>query len=98
MATSILGEEPRFGTTPLAMLAATCNKIGNTSPLTTLRSRAPSPRAASTPGSAPPPAATGLQPVRFHGGHQPRLQRLGQRHGQQRLLPGLHLAHVVGLQ
>ncbi|EDL27124.1 trans-acting transcription factor 9, isoform CRA_b, partial [Mus musculus] len=36
MATSILGEEPRFGTTPLAMLAATCNKIGNTSPLTTL--------------------------------------------------------------
>ncbi|KAM9284686.1 transcription factor Sp9 [Cariama cristata] len=29
-------EEPRFGTTPLAMLAATCNKIGNTSPLTTL--------------------------------------------------------------
>ncbi|XP_064167771.1 transcription factor Sp9-like isoform X2 [Anguilla rostrata] len=36
MAASILGEEPRFGTTPLAMLAATCNKIGNTSPLTTL--------------------------------------------------------------
>ncbi|XP_043931489.1 transcription factor Sp9 [Protopterus annectens] len=36
MATSILGEEPRFGTTPLAMLAATCNKIGNTSPLSTL--------------------------------------------------------------
>ncbi|XP_068602430.1 transcription factor Sp9 [Brachionichthys hirsutus] len=36
MATSILGEEPRFGTTPLAMLAATCNKIGNSSPLTTL--------------------------------------------------------------
>ncbi|XP_033878097.1 transcription factor Sp9-like isoform X1 [Acipenser ruthenus] len=36
MATSILGEEPRFGTTPLAMLAATCNKIGSTSPLTTL--------------------------------------------------------------
>nr|XP_033801945.1 transcription factor Sp9 [Geotrypetes seraphini] len=36
MATSILGEEPRFGTTPLAMLAATCNKIGNTSPLSSL--------------------------------------------------------------
>ncbi|XP_078539961.1 transcription factor Sp9 [Lissotriton helveticus] len=36
MATSILGEEPRFGTTPLAMLAATCNKIGNTSPLGSL--------------------------------------------------------------
>ncbi|KAK3568536.1 hypothetical protein QTP86_008609 [Hemibagrus guttatus] len=32
----IFQEEPRFGTTPLAMLAATCNKIGNTSPLTTL--------------------------------------------------------------
>ncbi|XP_063040918.1 transcription factor Sp8a [Engraulis encrasicolus] len=32
MATSLLGEEPRLGSTPLAMLAATCNKIGSPSP------------------------------------------------------------------
>ncbi|XP_061203716.1 transcription factor Sp8 [Neopsephotus bourkii] len=32
MATSLLGEEPRVGSTPLAMLAATCNKIGSPSP------------------------------------------------------------------
>ncbi|KAA0709941.1 Transcription factor [Triplophysa tibetana] len=32
MATSLLGEEPRVGSTPLAMLAATCNKIGSSSP------------------------------------------------------------------
>ncbi|XP_037393168.1 transcription factor Sp8-like isoform X2 [Pygocentrus nattereri] len=32
MATSLLGEEPRLGSTPLAMLAATCNKIGSGSP------------------------------------------------------------------
>ncbi|XP_053348820.1 transcription factor Sp8a [Clarias gariepinus] len=32
MATSLLGEEPKFGSTPLAMLAATCNKIGSPSP------------------------------------------------------------------
>ncbi|XP_078520514.1 transcription factor Sp8 isoform X2 [Lissotriton helveticus] len=32
MATSLLGEEPRLGCTPLAMLAATCNKIGSPSP------------------------------------------------------------------
>ncbi|XP_018431817.1 PREDICTED: LOW QUALITY PROTEIN: transcription factor Sp8 [Nanorana parkeri] len=32
MATSLLGEEPRLGSTPLAMLAATCNKIGSASP------------------------------------------------------------------
>uniref|UniRef100_A0A3B1JWR0 Transcription factor Sp8 n=2 Tax=Astyanax mexicanus TaxID=7994 RepID=A0A3B1JWR0_ASTMX len=32
MATSLLGEEPKFGSTPLAMLAATCNKIGSASP------------------------------------------------------------------
>ncbi|XP_017317957.1 transcription factor Sp8 [Ictalurus punctatus] len=32
MATSLLGEEPRLGSTPLAMLAATCNKIGCPSP------------------------------------------------------------------
>ncbi|XP_033849392.1 transcription factor Sp8-like isoform X1 [Acipenser ruthenus] len=32
MATSLVGEEPRLGSTPLAMLAATCNKIGSPSP------------------------------------------------------------------
>ncbi|XP_078702498.1 transcription factor Sp9-like isoform X1 [Branchiostoma floridae x Branchiostoma belcheri] len=32
MATSLLGEHPRLGATPLAMLAATCDKIGNKSP------------------------------------------------------------------
>ncbi|XP_026857199.1 transcription factor Sp8a [Electrophorus electricus] len=32
MAASLLGEEPKFGSTPLAMLAATCNKIGSPSP------------------------------------------------------------------
>lgn len=31
MATSLLGEEPRLGCTPLAMLAATCSRIGDPS-------------------------------------------------------------------
>ncbi|XP_068189917.1 transcription factor Sp8a [Antennarius striatus] len=32
MAASLLGEEPRLGSTPLAMLAATCSRIGDSSP------------------------------------------------------------------
>uniref|UniRef100_UPI00358E2E39 transcription factor Sp9-like n=1 Tax=Myxine glutinosa TaxID=7769 RepID=UPI00358E2E39 len=31
MAATVLGDEPRFSSTPLAMLAAACNKIGGTS-------------------------------------------------------------------
>ncbi|XP_072110509.1 transcription factor Sp8-like [Mobula birostris] len=40
MATSLLGEEPRLGSTPLAMLAATCNKIGSPSPSPSLSDNA----------------------------------------------------------
>ncbi|XP_068603664.1 transcription factor Sp8a [Brachionichthys hirsutus] len=32
MAASLLGEEPRLGSTPLAMLAVTCSRIGDSSP------------------------------------------------------------------
>ncbi|KAM4631510.1 transcription factor Sp8a [Polymixia lowei] len=32
MAATLLGEEPRLGSTPLAMLAATCSRIGDPSP------------------------------------------------------------------
>ncbi|XP_022074991.2 transcription factor Sp8a [Acanthochromis polyacanthus] len=32
MAATVLGEEPRLGSTPLAMLAATCSRIGEPSP------------------------------------------------------------------
>ncbi|KAM8840070.1 transcription factor Sp8a [Spinachia spinachia] len=32
MAATLLGEEPRMGSTPLAMLAATCSRIGESSP------------------------------------------------------------------
>ncbi|XP_059206318.1 transcription factor Sp8a [Centropristis striata] len=32
MAATLLGEEPRFGSAPLAMLAATCSRIGEPSP------------------------------------------------------------------
>uniref|UniRef100_A0A8C2Q3H4 Transcription factor Sp7 n=1 Tax=Cyprinus carpio TaxID=7962 RepID=A0A8C2Q3H4_CYPCA len=42
MAASILEEETRYGSSPLAMLTATCNKFGNTSPV----------RDSATPGKA----------------------------------------------
>ncbi|KAL0978890.1 hypothetical protein UPYG_G00177220 [Umbra pygmaea] len=44
MAASILEEEARYGSSPLAMLTATCNKFGNTSPV----------RDSATPGKTGP--------------------------------------------
>ncbi|XP_029508370.1 transcription factor Sp7 [Oncorhynchus nerka] len=44
MAASILEEEARYGSSPLAMLTATCNKFGSTSPV----------RDSATPGKAGP--------------------------------------------
>ncbi|KAJ0003253.1 hypothetical protein NQD34_008351 [Periophthalmus magnuspinnatus] len=51
MAATVLGEEPRLGSTPLAMLAATCSRIGE-----------PSPSCSPTLSDGAPGLAKGFQP------------------------------------